>query len=554
MRFINVEKIMESRKISEKSIKKILSLIDLKDTTMDFEVMCNKNDEKLILEEVTLYDDLLNKNDYDNKSQFYILKNNNNNKPKAICFKTHTDRIQNRTLKQKLADISTSYLISQFNDDTFSEFFKYFYVPLDIFIKTYANINNLRIPEDLCLFYKGGNLFRMLLGDISKLMESREYISLLKRSDADFQLFINPQLKNYAKIYKEISIIVIYNLMLFKKTISNKGLFDFFKIKSEELCKLYTDVFEGHDIKIKHIEIIDNKYRSDFSIEPTKYHDENLVLFKHHKTLLENVQNINVEKNFFISRNTALNFSRKDKLKAVFDLIRLKRNIQIKIITDKNEKKYISVPCEIIDVSIPKNDDYSLNSTKNTINKYVRNYTFPAKSFDFWAPNINYMIKDLDDVLFKQSEYPWNDQKIDKRIIRYFVSLLFHQIMIGILNKQDFVNNLNNFKKELVGTIHFLECYIEKTSCEIDNNYMSHLLMNKYEKLSKSINKIQNKQSKILEINNFNLFNIKIITILKNLIKEINNLIANSSKLTKTKINNIYNKLIISHITSTLGG
>jgi hypothetical protein len=552
MRFIKTDKIIESQKISHNAIEKILSTVKLEDTTINFELMCNNNKDKLYLEDITLYDDLINTMDNDKKSQFYILKNNN--KTQAICFQARTDRVQNRTLKQKLADISTSYLISQFNDDTFSEFFKSFYVPIDAFIKTYGKMHNLRIPEDLCFFYKGGNLFRILLGDISKIMESKEYISLLKRSDADFQLFINPQLKNKEQIFKDLSIIVIYNLLLFKKTIFNKGLFDFFKIKPHELCKLYSEVFESYNIKLKNIEIIDNIYRSDFSIEPITYNDEKMVLFKEHKTLIQNVPKLKISKEFFISRNTALNFTRKDNLKSVFDLIRMKRNIQIKITTETNEVKYISVPCEIIDVSIPKDDDYSLHSTKNTINKYVRQYIFQSKSFNFWAPNINYMIKDLNDVLFKQSDYPWSDPKIDKRAIRYFISLLFHQIMRGILDKQDIVINLNNFKKELKGTINFLECYTDKSSCEIDNNYMSRLMANKYDKLSKKINNIKDIKLRAEEINKFNNFNRKIVIILKNLIKEIDNLISNSSKINKTKMNNIYNKLIISHITSALGG
>lgn len=79
-------------------------------------------------------------------------------------------------------------------------------------------------------------------------------------------------------------------------------------------------------------------------------------------------------------------------------------------------------------------------------------------------------------------------------------------------------------------------------------------MANKYDKLSKKINIIKNIKLRADEINKFNNFNKKIIVILKNLINEINNLISNSSKINKTKMNNIYNKLIISHITSALGG
>jgi hypothetical protein len=480
----------------------------------------------------------------------YVLKDQNT--VQFICFDQKKDRIQNRTLKQKLADISTSYLINQFNDDTYSEFFKYYYIPMNAFMISYARMRKLRIPEDLCFFYKGGNLFRMLLGDITRIMESKEYIALLKRSDADFQLFINPKIKDYDKILKEISIIVIYNLMLFKKTIEKKGIMDFFKINKDELCNLYKQEFENNGFSIKSIELADRAYRKDFSIEPANYNGENIVLYRTHNSLLENAPNVTVLKDFFISRNTALSFKRKDDLKSVFDLIRLKRNIRIKIVTNSNEKFEISVPCEIIDVSIPKNDDYGMNSFRTKVNGFIRQYTLESKSITFWAPNINYMIKDLDDVLFKQADYPWMDLKIDKRVTRYFISLLFHQIMVSILDKKDLVERLNIFKKELSGTVRFLQCYIAKSACDFGEGSMSRLLYAKYEKLSKRINKIKDKQEQIKELERFREFNHKIMIVLKHLVGELDKLIANSGKINQKKMIDIYNKLIVNNLTKAL--
>ena len=153
---------------------------------------------------------------------------------------------------------------------------------------------------------------------------------------------------------------------------------------------------------------------------------------------------------FFISRNTTLDFMRKDNLRSVFDLIRMKRNIKIA----SQKEITISVPCEIIDVSIPKLTDSSIIEMSKHINSYIKSYTI--KDFTFWAPNINYMVKDLDDLLFKQNDYPWMDSKIDKRIIRYFLSLLFHNIMVGIMNRsENIVMQLNLFKKELQSLIRF---------------------------------------------------------------------------------------------------
>lgn len=555
MKFVNIERIIDKQTISKKLIDTILLSFKIPETTINFELMCKENMNDLYLEDITTYNDILASSDFNFTSHVYIVKDKLTDKTELVCFKTHEDRIQTRTLKQQLADVSTNYMISQFDDNTFAIFFKNFYVPLNIFITCYAKYNALRIPQDIVLFYKGGNLFRMLLNDISKLLESREYIDLLKRSDADFQFFINPDLPNYKKVFSDITILVLYNLILFKKTIHRLGLFDFFKINTVQLLELYKEVLKNNGIRFKSLKILEKKIRKDFSIQTSIYNDEKVILYSEHKKLLENTPNIKESKDFFISRNTSLHFTRKDNLKAVFDLIRMKRNISLKLITEDNDIRTISIPCEIIDVSMPKPPDYNLNSIKPNVHKYIRLYTFQDKvnTFKLWAPNINYMIKDLDDILFKQSDYPWSDSKIDKRIIRYFVSLLFHNIMNGILQKKDIVEQLNTFKKELMSMIRFLQCYIEKNACDFATDQLSQILAVKYKKLSNHINNINDINKRVIELKNFNEFNRKLIIIIKLLMKNINNLIANTSKITKQKLLSIYKKLIIDQNIVTLG-
>jgi hypothetical protein len=536
---------MEKRVVSTKAIESILANTNLKDSSVNYEILCQEN-EDFHLEDVTIYDDLVGKNN------LYVFKDSD--KMQMICFKPKYDRIQTRTIKQILADISTAYLIDQFDDNTFAEFFKHFNIPMNALIEAYAKLYKLRIPEDICFFYKGGNIFRILLRDISRIMESQEYISLLKRSDADFQIFINPKLKNYKQIIKDISILVIYCLILFKKIIFKKNLFDFFRIKESELLPMYKKELEASGIgKIINMELVIPSHRKDFSIEPSDYNGEKIVMYREHDSLLDNVPKLKNQSDFFISRNTALRFARKDNLKSVFDLIRMKRNIKIRFKTDNGKITTLSVPCEIIDVSIPKDDDYGMNSLKDKIDKYIRPYNFvnPKESFMFWAPTVNYMIKDLDDVLFRQNEYPWSDIKIDKRAIRYFLSLLFHQIMIALINKEDLISRLRLFKNELNGLINFLNCYAVKNSCEVEYDNISRLFMTKYLKLSKKINMIKSDKDKVTELHSFVAFNEKLVIIIKKLTKEIDNLIANMGKVNMDKLAKIHDQLTITHI---LGG
>lgn len=554
MRFINVDKLLDKRFVSKTLLDNILKEYKLPQTTIDFELMCKRNIDKLYLEDTTNYDDIYNSLESNRRTHAYVVKDVADNKIELLCFKPQEDKVQIRSLKQKLSDITTGYFTNQFNDESFAKFFYYFYVPLNKFIVSYAKYNKLRIPEDIAFYYKGGNLFRLLLTDISRLMENREYLDLLKRSDADFQIFVNPSLPNYDKVFNDITVFVLYNLTLFKKTIHKYKIFDFFYVDEKKLKELYKKELETNGIHVSSIEFLKNNSRKDFTLEKTKYNNENVILYKEHKSIL-NTPKIDVSKDFFVSHNAALSFIRKDNIKAEFNLSRMKYNVKIKIITTDGNTKIISVPSEIIDVSMPRRLDHGSKEFSRHASRYVKLYTFSTamRTFSFYAPTINYLIKDLDDVLFKQSKFIWQDLKIDKRIIRYFMSLLFHNIMFGIMEKRDLVDQLNLFKKELQSTINLVNCHIERTACEYNNNQLSLIFDVKYRKISKVLNSITNITEKKKELENFKEFNIKLVNILKKFVKEVNHILANSGKFTKEKIDFIFNKLITDKTTSILG-
>jgi cell division FtsZ-interacting protein ZapD len=162
------------------------------------------------------------------------------------------------------------------------------------------------------------------------------------------------------------------------------------------------------------------------------------------------------------------------------------------------------------------------------------------------------MVKDLDDVLFKQNDYPWSDIKINKRMMRYFISLMFHYIMMGILEKKSIVERLKSFNEELESMIVLNECYIYKKDC--DATSVSRILEVKFKKLSLRINKIKNLEEKKEQLKLFVEFNEKIRIILKALIKDVKSIIENYSSISEKKLNNIFNKLIVHQSTFILGG
>lgn len=554
MKFIDVDKLIKNKTVSKKTIDEIISL-KLNDTTINYELSCISPKDDVILEDTTVYDDFINSSDVNLKSQLFVLNNITNNKQEFICFNQKDDRTSVRTLKQKLADISTGYITKQFSDDDFAKFIMYFYSPLNILLTSYANYYKLDIPKDIVLLYKGGNIFRILLQDILKIFESQDFLSILKRSDVDLQIFIRPTLENYDKVFNDISVLVIYSLMLFKKTIHKHNIFGFFKINTEELFPLYRDEIEKSGVKVKSIELLSGN-RKDFSIEPSEYNGKKMILYKNKQNLLVgDIPNIKESKDFFISRNTALSFVRKNDIRSNFDLIRMKKNIQIKV-TTTDEVFKISVPCEVIDVSIPKKIDYGVNSLSKNVVKFIKNYNFKNNEleYNFWAPNINYMIKDLDDVLFSQNDYPWSDLKIEKRLIRYFLSLIFFYIMLAINDNTSIKSKIKDVEKEFISIINLLECYNKKIDCAFDDNKMSSIFHNKYKKIIIHINKIKNEEKRKEEFVNMNNFNSNVIKILQDFIKELNTLIKNYTEDTDTKLRKIYDKIIIDKTITKMGG
>ena len=153
-----------------------------------------------------------------------------------------------------------------------------------------------------------------------------------------------------------------------------------------------------------------------------------------------------------------------------FNLARSKVNFVIK--TDRNgQNEEHKIAGELIDVSISKRDDDSLAdyfrnyaTAFNDYNlSYYKNYGFShtlfnqfseelktslvieeanknfIDSFVFKAFSYKYCVKDLVRILFKDSSYPWEDQKYKKRIGR-----LIYLILIDLLNKEN--DNFNRLK------------------------------------------------------------------------------------------------------------
>ena len=549
--------------IGTKLVNQIIKGLKFKPFDTIDDINCPKNKKQiekdlqdLYLEDTFVYGDIMYSTEEDKTSHKYILKKGD--KKLMSCYETHMDRASVRTLQQKLGDVSTNHVIKNFTDKTYTKLFSAFYKPMKKLLEAYCRHKKLNIPTDICFFYKGGNVFRILLSDITNVFTNQEYKDMMKRSDADFQLYINPNLPNVDSIREEISLIVVYVLYMLK-TYMTKGRTvrisnDTKKLKEEYIVELKK---AGLTITQLDIETTRAATKEDFMVSLGKIassDDKEYVLIKKYPSIIEGIDSS--KSTYFISRNTSLNFKSKENRSSTFDLIRFRRNFQLSVTLKNGEQHIVGAPFEIIDVSIPKGDDYSLRKMHANINKYVVDYVFDNKLI-FKAPSLEYLLEDLHDLLFKQNIFPWEDIKYDKRITRYFLTIIVYEIVERLKNKSDVSESLQNIYNSFKDFTIFIKCLKETPDdCVFENakNNSGYLkkLYNEYESLYKKISIMENDNNGKNLKQNLKSFGVKLDAIFKKLMVELKLIINNFDKAPTDLILQMYDKLFIKGKTQIL--
>jgi hypothetical protein len=547
--------------VGSKLVNQILK--GLKFKPVEYVCSTNKNDQESIddlhLEETFVYGDIMYSMEEDKKSHKYVLKRGKERI--MMCYEPHLDRVAVRTLQQRLADISTNYVIKNFTDKTYTKIFSAFYKPMAKLLDAYCRYKNFNIPNDICFYYKGGNVFRILLSDITNIFTNQEYKDMMKRSDADFQIYINPSLPNNDKVREEVSLIVVYvlyNLKVYMR--QGKGI----RISNEtDMMKAdYIEELKKSSVNIDDVKIYTKKEasRDDFivgigKIVPTATDDKKFILIKKYPSILEGIDSS--KSTYFISRNTSLDFNRRDNKRATFDLIRFRRNFKLDISLKNGEKFVVGAPFEIIDVSIPRGDDYGLKKMQANINKYVMEYTF-NNNMMFRAPTLEYLLEDLHDLLFKQNEYPWQDIKYDKRMTRYFLTVIVYEIVGQLNSGSNIPEALQSIYDTFEEFVNFTKCLLNmKDTCSFDRKKGGYLIK-LYEQYQMLHNKIivmpDTLDSAIKEKKNLVKFGKKLELIFGKLMIELSKTIKNFNKVTSDDIERMYETLFKRGATKILGG
>jgi len=399
---------------------------------------------------------------------------------------------------KEFKNIFTDFVVNEFlkTSEQSNKFIKLIFNTFTKAINLY--ILQKQLPQNSITFlYKGGNILRLIAldtfhelpGAISDKI-NQYYKDSFKKSDADFTIYINPDIENFDDIYKDInnlSYILQNEIRLeFQKNLTIY--FEFYKlnldVQKEKLIQVleklnntetlktgmhgYTGTFTGiifNNVKIDQSNKLITKSfigKRDYEIEYDKYDNSLSNLFyltpihKSNSAILSNIKirQSGIFKNkpvvdMFISSNQTLRF-KKNNGNTSFSLVRTKMSFDTYFKYNNNNIKLIPLDGELIDVTVNNKDDSSIKHFFDNYEKYISTYTIGTiDKLEFKAYSIEYLLEDLENILFRDSEYPWDDNKYAKRIKRILFMYMLMLLMNESLNNNDRISYVTNIKKSL---------------------------------------------------------------------------------------------------------
>lgn len=321
-----------------------------------------------------------------------------------------------------LKNVATDIVVEQFfqTEETIYRFHKLVYNTFREAIELYRKINGID-NGDLFFIYKGGNILRFVSKEFISQIPAvaneefkRYYSPYFKRSDADFSIFIDPDLEDYDKVHDDMGLLsYLLQVRIRGIFLSNPGhYFDFMRYDKEyrkSVLMKYLPKFNSEGFSFTDITLVDYDYvpQSDFHIR-----------FENDKAVRYDINNSN---SFItVSYNDALLFYTGVDMDrpSHFKLIRSKVFFNL---FDKHGNR-LKVGGELIDVGIDYPDDVKNIHLIENFDKSLYVYSLNHKEceLEFISYTTNNLIYDLEEILFEKYIFPWEDNKYSKRINRLF--------------------------------------------------------------------------------------------------------------------------------------
>jgi hypothetical protein len=358
--------------------------------------------------------------------------------------------------------------------------------------------NEKKIPENNIYFiYKGGSYLRIIYDEYKNEVDSNSNFKFLseflrghskwfKKGDSDYSLLINPNLQNFNEIYCELNILSSFCLLYIREELYKNYHIYFgvdkaqFGLSSENLssimnnmnnmlsninknpeCGKYSDIAKFRSIQYFDEIYDDNYVTDDFEDQKAivdydkiqhKFHGRfDFIVFKnnndsYYRQILKNKNVIylsindtnDYDKSHFCLQRLKINFN------LTFDEIQKKESSKF---TKTNENLNINLAAELIDVSIPKKNDYDLNLIFSDPSVFIEKKKFECDvavekidSITVNSYSLYGFFIDLSIMMFAQHT-PWTIVKKDKRIMRYVVLLM----LINYRHNKNSIENFNEF-------------------------------------------------------------------------------------------------------------
>jgi len=377
----------------------------------------------------------------------------------ATEISTETEKID---LEQPLKDIATDLVVKEFfkTESSLYSFMFTVYNYFTVILDEYRRRRNIS-DDELFFIYKGGNILRIvskefwleLPANTTREM-AKFYAPYFRRSDSDFTIYLSPHINNYDKIYDEVGLLSYLVLYKLRKIFLDDlhDYFDYFKYNDD----FKRDILEKYLHKFNHTEGFKFEGLSLGDIATSKYKDGSKTgfdtgVFKKSNDKLDKIKIYNSGSCLINSYNNGLEFIRgadKDR-KAKFTLARTK--LELSLLTASGEVTKIGG--ELIDVTIQHREDVSTGHFFEYIDFYKTVYklSYMDETLSINSYTIDYLIYDLEEILFKENVFPWEDKKYHKRLYRLFY-MYFVDIFINVENGDVRVEIFDDFDSLILST------------------------------------------------------------------------------------------------------
>lgn len=348
---------------------------------------------------------------------------------------------------------------------------------------TYFDYNKMMSTDQCNQMNKLLNTFRQILDEnVSCSFYAKSFFG---KSDCDFSIYINPIVPNmtepiFNEIQNHINKLSLVFLIYYKKILSDTQFFGLFDVNNAANASLMTSLIQkiyfnpeapityakdGMELPLRYIDVGQTRFSFDGTqvmTQPTMIKSKPSFAFIGKAELIDNLidrglidvntfkpdDRFNLNGAYYIPSNTIVtsqyyNFVLEENQYYVslnrslnliyagrsfhFDLMRIKYNIKLTFGEGANETSFNS-PGEVIDLT-------TLYYGYNDLDKFFKHLDWSLTNYDYKLPNgvifnyklysMNYLIKDLSNVLFLNNFNMWEDPKYQKRINRlmFFIFL-----------------------------------------------------------------------------------------------------------------------------------